>query len=69
MRRPRHATAFPRALPLLGALWALACREAPDEGGAPVSPFPPGAELDHERTRVEARLVDAGLLPTRHHPT
>jgi hypothetical protein len=31
--------------------------------------LPPGAELDHERARVEARLVDAGLLPTRHYPT
>jgi hypothetical protein len=28
--------------------------------------LPPGPELDHERERVEARLVDAGLLP---HPT
>jgi hypothetical protein len=30
--------------------------------------LPPGAELDQERARVEARLVDAGLLPTRHYP-
>jgi hypothetical protein len=35
-----------RVLPLLAGLFALACREAPDEGGAPVSPFPPGAELE-----------------------
>jgi hypothetical protein len=31
--------------------------------------LPPGAELDHERVRVEARLADAGLLPTRHRPS
>src|SRR4051794_8537681 len=45
MWRPRVASAPARALPILAALLALACREAPDEGGAPVLPFPPGAEF------------------------
>lgn len=48
MWRPRVASAPLRVLPLLAALLAPACREAPDEGGAPVAPFPPGADLESD---------------------
>ena len=33
---------------ILASLLALACREAPDEGGAPVASFPPGTELESD---------------------
>jgi hypothetical protein len=47
MLSPRVAAALPRALPLLAALVLIhASREGPEEGAAPVSPFPAGAKLE-----------------------